>query len=76
MRTSEGFCLTYLERDFLPLAKTRMASNGEVVTESQLRKYGFPTEPIKRISISDPKADEYVSSGVSIDPCQMIQHAT
>ena len=52
-----------------------MASNGEVVTESQLRKYGFPTEPIKRISISDPKADEYVSSGVSIDPCQMIQHA-
>ena len=43
--------------------------NGVAWTESQLRKYDFPTEPIKRISVSDPKVDEYVSSGVCTVPC-------
>ena len=32
--------------------------------ESQLKQYDFATEPIPRLSISDPEADRRIASGV------------
>ena len=34
--------------------------------ETQLRKYPFPTEQLKRLSYKDPSVDELISSGVTI----------
>ncbi len=41
------------------------SASGFSYRDDQLRKYEFPTEPIPRVSVSDPKADDYISSGVS-----------